>query len=45
MELGKQEKPEELFADFFETQNNRPLREEEADFLRQCVEQIWRDRP
>lgn len=45
MELGKQEKPEELFADFFETQNNRPLREEEADFLRQCVTRIWRDRP
>ena len=33
--------PLELFADFYETQNNRPMSGEQAELVRKLVERIW----
>lgn len=33
--------PFELFADFYETQNNRPMSDEQAELVRRLVERIW----
>lgn len=35
--------PLELFEEFFETQNNQPMSEEQKDFTMELIESIWRD--
>lgn len=35
--------PLELFSDFYELQNNQPMSEEQTDFMRNLIEQVWED--
>ena len=35
--------PYELFTEFYELQNNRPVSEEQAGYLRDLIEKIWED--
>ncbi len=35
--------PFELFAEFYELQNNQPMNEEQTDFMRKLIEDIWED--
>ena len=35
--------PLELFAEFYELQNNAPMSEGQADFMRETIEKIWED--
>jgi len=35
--------PLELFADFYALQNNQPMTEVQADFVRELIEQTWED--
>lgn len=35
--------PEELFAAFYEAQNNRPMSEEQAAFMRELIEKTWEE--
>ena len=34
-------KPYELFSDFYELQNNRPMSEEQSEYMREMIEKIW----
>jgi len=40
-EAVEEKTPFELFAELFELQNNRPLGEEQADLVKEMIEQIW----
>ncbi len=40
VEVEKKE-PYTLVSEFYEMQNNQPLGEEQADFLKSCMEEIW----
>lgn len=33
--------PLEIFADFYQKQNNQPMSEEQEKFLAKCIEEIW----
>ena len=33
--------PYELFSDFYELQNNRPMSEEQSEYMREMIEKIW----
>lgn len=33
--------PFELFAEFYETQNNQPMTDEQAEFITEIIEKIW----
>ncbi len=35
--------PYELFADFYELQNNQPMSEEQSGYIRELIEQIWEE--
>ena len=35
--------PFDLFADFYELQNNQPMSEEQAGFMRELIEKAWED--
>ena len=35
--------PMELFADFYELQNNQPMSEEQAAYMEQLIEKIWEE--
>lgn len=35
--------PLELFADFYELQNNQPMSQEQADFMKNLIEKTWED--
>ena len=37
--------PLELFGELYETQNNRPMSQEQEAFLRDLIESIWEDEP
>jgi exonuclease SbcD len=37
--------PFELFAEFYEKQNNAPLSDEQSAFLRELIERIWEEKP
>ena len=36
--------PLELFSDFYELQNNQPLTDEQREFMKEIVEQVWEGR-
>lgn len=38
---AEQRTPMELFADFYETQNNQPLSADQTELLKELIEQIW----
>jgi exonuclease SbcD len=40
-ELVEELQPEELFADFFEQMNHKPLSEEQREYLREKIDGIW----
>ena len=42
-ERVEQVSPLEHFAAFYESQNNQPLTDEQADFCRKLIEKIWKD--
>ena len=42
-EQVEQRSPLEHFAAFYESQNNQPLTDEQADFCRKLIEKIWKD--
>lgn len=42
-EWVEQVSPLEHFAAFYESQNNQPLTDEQADFCRKLIEKIWKD--
>ncbi len=33
----------DLFAEFYELQNNQPMSEEQAEFVRELIEKVWED--
>ncbi len=35
--------PYELFADFYELQNNQPMSEEQSGYIKELIEQIWEE--
>ncbi len=35
--------PFELFAEFYELQNNQPMSEEQAEFMKELIEKVWED--
>lgn len=36
--------PLELFSEFYELQNNQPMNDEQAGFMRDLIEEIWEDK-
>lgn len=42
-EMVKERSQLELFGDLYETQNNQPLEEEQIEFLRGLIEEIWEE--
>lgn len=36
--------PLELFSEFYELQNNQPMNEEQADYMKELIEKTWEDK-
>lgn len=43
-EAVERKSPFELFAEFYELQNNAPMSEAQADFVKETIEKIWEDK-
>lgn len=43
IEAIERRSPMELFAEFYETQNNQPMDEEQMRFMKEIMEQIWEE--
>lgn len=39
----EQKSPYELFAEFYEKQNNQPMNENQSEFIKALIEEIWED--
>ena len=44
IEAIEKKSPMELFAEFYETQNNQPMDEEQFRLMQEIMEQVWEDK-
>lgn len=45
VEQVEQKKPLDLFAEFYEKQNNQPMNEEQTQFMQELIDEIWGVQP
>ena len=44
IEAIEEKSPMELFAEFYETQNNQPMDEAQSRLMQKIMEQVWEDK-